>query len=377
MEAIRISPISGYESGQRVEAEIFIRNQKYQVYFQSDQVILHSSPEALIAAVLLPAMKMRADQINIDAPVSEQFLRGQQEIQKVFQKWKPNYGSVTVQHSGSHQREIKGGNTGIFFSAGVDSYYSFLTHQDEIDALIYLDGFDIPLGEHESRARMHENLNWIGEKFGKQVVCIETNLREFQEKFLTWTFGHGSAIACVGHLISGEFTRFFVSSGGNPRAKKPFGVHPELDPNWSSEWVEFIHDAYTVDRIEKCRFISQYEPVWDSLRVCLRYPENSLNCGVCEKCLRTQVYFQVTGHYDRYTVFERPLDLNALSKYKRIGSPEKDLLFPALEMLEEQNTYPETAVVLRKILFPGNWMQKWIQFVRKLNKKIFRIHYKK
>ncbi|MCZ7553805.1 MAG: hypothetical protein M5U05_14670 [Anaerolineales bacterium] len=84
--------------------------------------------------------------------------------------------------------------------------------------------------------------------------------------------------------------------------------------------------------------------------------------------MRSMVYLQVTGDYDKYTVFEQPLDLNRLARYKRIGAPEYDQLYHALSELEANQRYPETARVLRKILYPPGWKQKLIVSGRKIRK---------
>jgi hypothetical protein len=85
------------------------------------------------------------------------------------------------------------------------------------------------------------------------------------------------------------------------------------------------------------------------------------------------VYLQVTGGYERSRAFEKPLDLKLLSRYKRITGPERDLLYPALQMLEEQGTYPETAAVLKEILYPPGWKQRLILTGRKTRRWISKI----
>ena len=369
MESITIQPGRLTEDDRRLEVEIWVGGEKCELYYLSDEVKLQPCAEALISATLLAAMKQRIGVIEIDLPVSPEFLAGIDQIQDVFQSWKPSYGRVEIRHAGLQHADPVEKQTGVFFSAGVDSYYAFLSRRDQINALIYLDGFDIPLEDQAMRRRMRENLTEISRRFDIPIYIIETNVRQFQEKFANWGFSHGSAIASVGHLLAGEFSHLFLASGGSPDPNRRYGVHSELDPQWSSPRVRFEHDT-NIDRIQKSRFISQFEPVHDTLRVCLRSPAHGLNCGYCEKCLRSMVYLQVTGDYEKYTVFERPLELNRLAKYKRIGASDKDLLYPALTMLEAENNYPDTAKALRKILYPPSLVKKLIVQGRKIRKKL-------
>ena len=368
MNSIVIPPSRLSADGQRIDTEIRVGDEKFGLYFSSDGVQLRPCAEALIAATLLVAMKHRMGRIEIDDGVDPEFLAGIEKVQDVFQSWKPNYGRVAILHAGLKETVPQDGKTGLFFSAGVDSYYSYLIQPERIDALVHLEGVDLPLENHAFRRRVQENLAAISARFSVPILNIETNIRPFHEKFSNWGFSHGSAMATISHLLSDDFSEMLIATSGNPRSRLPYGIHPDLDFNWSSAWMRIESDSFEVDRIEKSHFISQFAPVLDTLRVCLRTPTQKLNCGICEKCMRSMVYLQVTGDYDKYTVFEQPLDLNRLARYKRIGAPEYDQLYHALSELEANQRYPETARVLRKILYPPGWKQKLIVSGRKIRK---------
>ena len=72
-----------------------------------------------------------------------------------------------------------------------------------------------------------------------------------------------------------EYERLYVAGAGVPADRDPFGSHPDLDPNWSTEILEFVHEA-EVDKIEKCRLIGQYEVALQTLHVCLRFPRERI-----------------------------------------------------------------------------------------------------
>jgi hypothetical protein len=366
MESIRIGAIDTSNDGRRIDLILSMGEREFPVYFKSDDARLTPNPEAFLTIAILPAMKRRLRTIEIEADISPRFVEGLDRIQAVFRGWKPGYGQVeTNELQKREDNPVIGGKTGVFFSAGVDSYYAFLDHRDEVEALIHLDGFDIPLRRQLIRQKTRDNVRKIGAAFDTRVIIVETNVREFLEAIVPWGFSHGSAIASVGHLLAPEFNRFYIASAGNPRSLHPYGVHPTLDPNWSSDRVEFVH-AELIDRIEKCRYLGSFEPVLDTLRVCLRFPKKALNCGRCEKCLRTMVYMQASGCYEKFRVFENPLDLRQLYNYKRITPPERDLLYVALDELERQQTYPDTARALRKALHRTAFQTKLIERGRKI-----------
>ena len=370
MDVVRIGPIKVSYDGQRVDGVIQVGEQKYPIYFQTQDAQLEPNMEAFLALALLPAMKKRTGVIEVDGIISQHFLRGTERFQQVFRSWKPNYGHIEFRNVQVLPRSrSQGGKRGVFFSGGLDSYYSFLAHLEEISAFIHLDGFDIPLREQSMRKRMAENCRYIGQQFRKQAIILETNARQYIESFVTWSFSHGSVIGSAGQLFMPEFERLYIAGAGLPADRDPFGSHPDLDPNWSTEILEFIHEQH-VDKIDKCRLIGQYEVALKTLHVCLRFPEKGLNCGECEKCLRSHVYLQVAGVAEDCTAFPKPLDLKLLGQLKVSHDQRKNLLYTALKLLDEQKTYPDTARVLRSILYRPDWQNRLLLDLRVLRKKV-------
>ena len=300
-------------------------------------------------------MKKRAVAIEVNGTVSQRFLEGTERVQHVFRSWKPNYGQIEIRNvQAQPSSRNQNGKRGVFFSGGLDSYHTFLFHLEEISAFIYLEGFDIPLEEQSMRKKMVDNCRFIGQQFKKQPIILETNARQFVENFVTWSYSHGSVMGSAGLLFMPEYERLYVAGAGNPADRDPFGSHPDLDPNWSTEILEFIHES-EFDKIEKCRLIGEYEVALKTLHVCLRFPEKGLNCGECEKCLRSQVYLQAAGAAERCTAFPNSLDLRQLGHLKVHQDKQKNLLYKALKVFEEQKTYPDTARVLKTILFRPSW----------------------
>jgi hypothetical protein len=369
MDSVKIGPLNVSQDGQRVDGVIQVGDQKYPIYFLTRETTLEPNIEAFLALALLPAMKMRAGVIETDGIISQRFLDGIERIQQVFRSWKPSYGHIELRNVQVQPRlRNQSGKKGVFFSAGLDSYYSFLAHLEEIAAFIHLDGFDSPLQEQSIRKKMAENCRYIGQQFGKQAIILETNARQFVENYVSWSFSHGSVIGSAGLLLMPEYERLYVAGAGLPADRDPFGSHPDLDPNWSTEILEFIHEADT-DKIEKCHLIGQYDIALRTLHVCLRYPEQGLNCGECEKCLRSQVYLQAVSAADRCLAFPQPLNLELLGQLKVSQDRQKNLLYKALAMLEEQKSYPDTTRVLQAILYRPSWQNRLLLRTRTLRKK--------
>src|SRR5207302_11088078 len=87
-------------------------------------------------------------------------------------------------------------------------------------------------------------------------------------------------------------------------AVRPWGAHPLVDPRWSTEAVDVVHDGCEANRIEKIRRQIASSPLaLQSLRVCWRGDSASYNCGECPKCLRTMLALHLAGTLPRATTF--------------------------------------------------------------------------
>lgn len=186
-----------------IEADLWIGPDNHRIYFKSDDSTLTGNTEALLSAVLLPCMTKESD-IVADGKVSHSFLNAIDTILDIFCTWELSLRRVKIKNVIPERIELsKENRIGTFFTAGVDSFYTFLKHRDEITDLIFVHGFDISLEDYSLRTRTSEVIREIGSSFGKRVIEVETNLGSFLKPYIPWgKLGHGAALASVGHLLS-------------------------------------------------------------------------------------------------------------------------------------------------------------------------------
>lgn len=289
------------------------------VTYKSDAVMLTARPECAIAGLLLIAMADGED-FKIDARLDSVFYDNLTTIQDVYKTWAPNLSRVEIiteenegrlEHGALAQR--KDGKIATFFSGGVDSFYTFLKHREEIDALIFVHGFDINIEDTKLRRTVSQRLHAVANAYGKKFIEVETTLRDITErermtsKFYNWEISHGSALASVAYTLTGAFDRIYIPATHTYDIIKPWGSHPLLDPLWGSEALSLIYDGGEADRLQKCEFIARNDIALQNLRVCWKNQSDQYNCGRCEKCKRTMLMLKAIGVLDKCTTFQPKL----------------------------------------------------------------------
>jgi hypothetical protein len=79
-----------------------------------------------------------------------------------------------------------------------------------------------------------------------------------------------------------------------------------LDPFYSSYEVRIRHDGAALSRFEKTRLLADWDIGLQHIRVCNltdQYQADRLNCGQCEKCIRTMVALLALGVLDKTGAF--------------------------------------------------------------------------
>lgn len=310
-----VDPVARRES---VRLDILTPAGREEVYFRSPpDVTFDHHVEAAVACCLAPALFSGWD-LGVEGNVETGFFDNTQMIQMILSGWnqidpvKLKVGKKTT--GGSPLDPARG--VGTFFTGGVDSYASFLEHEEEITHLIYIDDFDLNPRRCEKYQRALRDIEKVARERGKVLWIIETNIREFSRNKLNWLHHYmGSGLASVALLLSSVLKKVYISSSSDLHNLYPLGTHPALDPRWSVSGLEIVHDGLHWTRLEKLRMIAMASWPLETLRVC-NSTRGRLNCGRCEKCMRTMTLLRMLGYLDQSPSFEIRLDLKRLSKMK-------------------------------------------------------------
>lgn len=269
----------------------------------SVDIEVDTGPDPLVVAGLLPAMRL-GETLHADRPVSARLLAGTDHVQEVLLAWDraqnpehPAFRRIRIDAEPVERPRLPGRGTACFFTGGADSFHSVLSHLHEIDALIYVRGYDRPPEHTPLTDEIHRRLQDAADQLGLPLIEVSTNLRAAlsDRHRVGWPDYHGAALAFIGQLLSPRFSRVLIPSTNTYTHLVPLGSHPLLDPWWSSERVEFVHDGADASRTEKLKAIAQHRAARQHLRVCWQNLDGRYNCGRCEKCVRTGVGALVAG----------------------------------------------------------------------------------
>jgi len=346
---IIVTELKQVGSDRSVCVSIHIDEEKKQVWYRLPAGAVASSGETILASTLFPAMREERS-LQIGTPVSPRLLRNASAIQEIFRTWDLRAKQVNIDAT---PRVIAGSSAspgvGCFFTGGLDSFYTALKHKQEITHLVFVHGFDVAINDLPLRAKVSASLREAAAKLQKPLIEVETNLREFSDLYVNWDFYHGAALAAVGHLLSSRLCKMFIAASRSYVDLIPLGSHPLLDPLWSTETMEFVHDGCEATRIEKAAAIASDDMALKHLRVCWENRGGAYNCGRCEKCLRTMACLRTVGVLERCSTFESPLNLKALADLK-VEQIYRAHLENNLEVLERSGNDPELAEALGRCL---------------------------
>jgi hypothetical protein len=262
-----------------------------------------------LAAVLLPCMKT-GENILIKDSVSKQFLKNAEQIMDLVIDWNIGCRKIIIHADTTKEDGFHADKTSSYFSGGVDSFYTYLKHNHEINDFILVHGFDIPLANTRLYNSVLENIENIAKDEHKHVLSVQTNIADIVERKLVWEFSHGGALAAVALFLRKKIKTAYVAGAVRDDELFPYGTHPQLDPLWSTETLMFKHDGTEYNRSGKIlNSIVKSDLALRNLRVCTQNILGSYNCSRCYKCLTTMITLMSVEVQDKASTFHWPINL--------------------------------------------------------------------
>lgn len=261
-----------------------------------------------LAATLMPAMATHRD-LRGAGRVSPLLLRQMARYQSIYHAWNHDYRTCRIAADEAPDEPIHGTRgEALLFSGGIDSMFALATAEPGLTDLVYVSGFDVN-PDHGEHARMAvENARAMAASRRLGFVEVETDARFSGDRFLPWVDYGGSVLGAVALLLRPLFHTVRVAPDYAWEDLRDDSVHPILHDCWQSEDIALRCDSASWNRAEKCAHLAG-RPEWlRHLRVCWEMSPDHLNCGRCEKCLRTLAGLAIHGADIPAGVFGAPAD---------------------------------------------------------------------
>lgn len=257
---------------------------------------IHQSGNPWLICLLPLAMTINED-ISIDLPLDPMLIKNIKKIMKIWKCWYDNLSIIKLNTPNQLTLNIQPIKTAAFFSGGIDSLYTLLSNENdfynqiepkyEIDTLLTIWGFDIPLTNKENFNKLIANYLPLTDKLNKELICITTNIKETLWNKANWgKLSHGAGLASIGFLLENIFKEILIGSSYGYAYLMPWGSHTIIDPLFTSSILTTIHHGGYCNRVEKTKFLLDTKIALDYLRVCWKHGIET-NCSCCSKCYRT------------------------------------------------------------------------------------------
>jgi hypothetical protein len=346
------------------------------------------NPHAFLVGCILPAMRYGEKRIFVDAEICPELRDGLMTVMSWMRHW--YYGEekalvqIETKKRSSPPIPRRQERAGVFFSGGIDSLATLranrlnypLEHPGSIkDGLVV---YGLEVFEEEKFDHVLNSMSEIARDAAITLIPVYTNIRNVgpEDEGTFWSFWAyefmGAAFGAIAHTFSKRLNRVMISSCHDIPNVMPYGSHPMINPNYSSTDLSIKHFGITLSRFEKTRLISDWDVALRHLRVCnesLKYRPGALNCGECEKCLRTKVALLALGVLERTSAFaDNEISPERVQKTVRLSKATVGLYKELLAPLSE-NGYQDLVRVIKRRITDYKWRQRTIQPIRKFDHK--------
>ena len=304
-----------FEDSDTPEKQVFIKTgHKFATGFGAN-------PDAFLVGCLVPALHLGEKRIFIDGEICPFLKEGVETAMTILSHWTRGRLHPVPVESGTRTGDSKpqAPRAGMVMSGGIDSLCALrlnrLHYPEDHPAYIrdafFLHGFDIG-GVQKYGMKYHvfdrafKAISRITQDAGAVLVPVYTNIRHLCDERNLWlNYFFGGVLGAVAHAFAGRIDLMYIGSSYDIANLHPCGSHPLLDPEYSSWAVKIRHRDYALTRLEKIKIVSQWDTAFNNFRVCLANVKDKLNCGQCEKCVRTMTELTALGLLDKTAAFER------------------------------------------------------------------------
>jgi hypothetical protein len=270
------------------------------------------APEAFALIGALAALRAGERRVRIEGKLCPRFRDDTRLALRLLHTWYGNPEPVLEATAGFAAREPPSPRAGLFLSGGVDSVSALRAnrlsfspdHPSAFRDALFVVGYGLQgdqatrPGLEELRARQRRSSEAIAQIAGLRFIEVESKVDALGEEggfFLRAS--HSAHLAAIAHLFRRTLSSASIAASYDPSFLEPWGTHPLLDPHYGSSAIEIRHEGFGLTRGERVGVVAAWKEALPHLIVCHQAPLGGgrLNCGRCEKCLRTMIDLDLAG----------------------------------------------------------------------------------
>jgi hypothetical protein len=325
---MRISNLRLIQSGKRVRATATVTwedcdQPTREVFIETEEEFgrdISCNPHAFLVGCIIPAMHFGEKRILLNAEICPSLREGLQTVMSLMKEWshgeyKPLNIEAKIHSVSAHLNKQR--RAGLFLSGGIDSLAALRAnkqnypeeHPGSIKDCLLVHGFDIG-GVIERGMKYHvfdrarAALSAVAKDSNVTLIPVYTNIRHLCDERDLWLDKFfGAVLASVGHTFASRLHLAYIASSYDIPNLVPCGSHPLLDPEYSSFDLRIKLLGLYLSRLEKLRLVAAWDVAFQNFRVCLANVADRLNCGKCEKCVRTMTELIAIGALDKTHAF--------------------------------------------------------------------------
>jgi hypothetical protein len=274
-----------------------------------------------LLGAIVPAWRHGERRVRVEGSVCPRLRDGLRAATGLLSQWfSPGREVLAIEAAGGfHPFRRRSDRAALFLTGGVDSMHVLHAnramfppdHPGAFRDAVYAIRLAFLEAEPSARAvnlarRQSEVIAKVSAAAGLEPVFVDSNFRNIEsDVWLAGTNDHAALLAAIAHAVAPRVGAVSLAASFDMGFLYGWGTHPMLDPLFSSTGVELRCEGYGPSRLEKVAAIARWPLARENLIVCFEgpLPEGRLNCGRCEKCLRTMTALLVVGALDGCAAF--------------------------------------------------------------------------
>lgn len=366
-----------------------------EIYFETTQDFanrLWCNPHAFLVACIMPALHFGEKRVYIQGEICPELKNGLITAMNWMRFWwyTPEKKLVKIEAKTSSGTPLAGtpARAGVFFSGGIDALATVRAnrlgyppdHPGSIKDGLLVCGLEIQ--KREVFGYVLDSLSVPAKDAGLDLIPIFTNIRDvgpekdddFWGNFWLTEF-MGAALSSVAHGVSKRLTKVSINSDYDIPNLIPLSSHPLVDPCYSSSDLIISHEGITLSRFDKTKLVAEWGLALKYLRVCNKtelYQAGRMNCGKCEKCVRTMLALEALGVLKKTSAFSvREVTEDLVMKAVYLSKSTVPLYGELISPLEEAGRHDLAHAVERKLAsyFKNRRRQSLRQSIKEFDEK--------